>query len=247
MGYSLAQSLGHTCTPTTPALVPLVLEAGHWITQLSGLSVEAELSVRTSSGRVIRRERGPLLLTHFGISGPVALDISRHWIAAHEADPGATIIANVTPELDFPAAEQRWMDEAAARPKSTVVTVLRQWLPERLSRAIAQEGAGVPGSAVLSQLTREQRRALVHAMTALPLPVVRDRGYLFAEVTAGGIPLTEIDPATMASRCCPGLFLCGEILDVDGRIGGYNFQWAWASGRSAGMSAARFAASASDA
>ena len=91
----------------------------------------------------------------------------------------------------------------------------------------------------MAQLSKEHRRAIVHALAALPLPVVRDRGYLFAEATAGGVPLSEVDVATMASRRCPGLFLCGEILDVDGRIGGYNFQWAWATGRLAGMHATR--------
>jgi predicted flavoprotein YhiN len=79
---------------------------------------------------------------------------------------------------------------------------------------------------------------VVSALTALPLPVERDRGYLFAEVTAGGVPLNELDLATMASRPCPDLYLCGEILDVDGRIGGYNFQWAWCTGRLAGISSA---------
>ena len=84
------------------------------------------------------------------------------------------------------------------------------------------------------QLTRVQRRAVVHALTAWPLPVRGSRGYKYAEVTAGGVPLNEVDPATMESRVCPGLFLVGEILDVDGRLGGFNFQWAWSSGWVAG-------------
>ena len=86
---------------------------------------------------------------------------------------------------------------------------------------------------LLAALARDERRRLVHALVEWPLPVVDTRGYNYAEVTAGGVDLTEIDPATMESRVCPGLFLVGEILDVDGRIGGFNFQWAWASGRAA--------------
>ena len=86
-------------------------------------------------------------------------------------------------------------------------------------------------------MTRDERRNAIRSLIELPLPVTRDRGFDYAEVTAGGVPLSEIDLATMRSRVCEGLFLCGEILDVDGRIGGYNFQWAWASGRLAGMSA----------
>jgi hypothetical protein len=87
------------------------------------------------------------------------------------------------------------------------------------------------GAVQLAQLARDDRRRLVHALTRWVLPVVDSRGYNFAEATAGGVPLTEIDPATMESRVCPGLFLVGEILDVDGRIGGFNFQWAWSSAR----------------
>ena len=101
------------------------------------------------------------------------------------------------------------------------------------------QAAALDPQTPLSHLTKPARRAsLAHALTALPLPLTRDRGYLFAEATAGGVPLTEIDPNTMHSRLHPNLSLCGEILDVDGRIGGYNFQWAWASGRLAGINAA---------
>jgi predicted flavoprotein YhiN len=82
----------------------------------------------------------------------------------------------------------------------------------------------------MADLPREQRRALLHTLTDWPLPVVGSRGYSYAEVTAGGVPLSEINPATMESRVAPGLFLVGEVLDVDGRLGGFNFQWAWSSG-----------------
>ncbi|MEA2463094.1 MAG: hypothetical protein QOJ98_841, partial [Acidobacteriota bacterium] len=105
--------------------------------------------------------------------------------------------------------------------------------PERLRAAIA--GDARP----LGKLTKDERRRIVRALVESVVPVVRDRGFDYAEVTAGGVPLTEIDLATMASRRCEGLYLCGEILDVDGRIGGYNFQWAWASGRLAGIHAAK--------
>ena len=88
-------------------------------------------------------------------------------------------------------------------------------------------------------MKREQRREIVRMLTNLTVPVLRDRGFDYAEVTAGGVPLSEVDVSTMASRVRPNLFLCGEILDVDGRIGGYNFQWAWASGRLAGLHATK--------
>ncbi|HRL10724.1 MAG TPA: NAD(P)/FAD-dependent oxidoreductase, partial [Aggregatilineales bacterium] len=110
-------------------------------------------------------------------------------------------------------------------------------LPERLARALCLE-SGVDPVGTGAALTRVQRRALVATVTALTLPVTGDRGFTYAEVTAGGIPLDELHLKTLESRVCAGLYLCGEICDVDGRIGGYNFQWAWASGWLAGTSAA---------
>ena len=87
----------------------------------------------------------------------------------------------------------------------------------------------IDGESILARLSRENRRRLAHALVEWPLPIAGTRGYNYAEVTAGGLALTEIDPATMESRVCPGVYLVGEILDVDGRIGGFNFQWAWAT------------------
>jgi hypothetical protein len=109
---------------------------------------------------------------------------------------------------------------------------VRSTLTARVPDAVGVAIAGaldVPGDRLLADLTRDERKRLVHALTAWPLPVLDTRGYNFAEVTAGGVTLSEIDPASMESRVCPGLFLVGEILDVDGRIGGFNFQWAWSS------------------
>lgn len=221
-GYALVQALGHTVTETFPALVPLVLEEGHWITSLSGTSAEVELSVRSETGRVLARERGSMLCTHFGISGPVALDISRHWIAHR-----GLLFVNFLPGETFESLESQLIGG-----KNSVASVLRGRLPQRLLDALAP-------NAPLSSMTKDERRRIVRALVETPLPVARDRGFDYAEVTAGGVPLSEVDLSTMHSRKCGGLYLCGEILDVDGRIGGYNFQWAWASGRLAGQHAAR--------
>jgi predicted Rossmann fold flavoprotein len=226
-GYTLAKRLGHTVTPTFPALVPLVVESGHFVTNLSGTSLVAELLVQSPTGRTLHRDAGSLLFTHFGLSGPLVLDVSRHWIA-HQP---ASLVANLLPGETFESLDGALIAEARANPHATVASFLRRRLPDRLAEAI--------GSAPLGKLTKDERRRIVRSVIALPLPVVRDRGFDYAEVTAGGVPLTEVELATMASRTCEGLYLCGEILDVDGKIGGYNFQWAWASGRLAGMSAAR--------
>lgn len=211
-GYELARSLGHTVTPTFPALVPLVLPKEHPLTMLSGLSVDAELVVRSPSGKVLHRERGSMLFTHFGISGPVVLDISRHWIASQPA----TLTASLLPGETFESLDATLLDSTRS---------VRQRLPARLWELLAPKDT-----------TRDERRRLIRDLLELPLPVISDRGFEYAEVTAGGVPLSEINTATMQSRVCPGLYLCGEILDVDGKIGGYNFQWAWASGRLAGIS-----------
>lgn len=227
-GYALARSLGHTVTETFPALVPLVLEEGHRMTALSGTSAEVELSVRSETGRVLTRHRGSMLFTHFGISGPVALDVSRHWIASR-----GTLVANFLPGETFQSLEAQLIGEARKNPRATAGSFLKGRLPQRLLDALAA------GNPQLAALTRDERRRLVRALVETPIPVVRDRGFDYAEVTAGGVPLSEVDLSTMASRRCAGLSLCGEILDVDGRIGGFNFQWAWASGRLAGLHAAR--------
>ena len=214
-GYALARALGHTVTPTFPALVPLVVPRDHWITTLSGTSVDAELSVKSTAGRVLHRERGAMLFTHFGISGPVVLDISRHWIANRPA----TLAANFLPGETFESVDAALIGNARA--------FLRRRLPDRLAEQLAPAG----------RLTKEQRRKAAHDVVDFAIPVIGDRGFHYAEVTAGGVPLSEVDVTTMASRVREGLYLCGEILDVDGKIGGYNFQWAWASGRLAGLSA----------
>ena len=213
-GYSLVQSLGHTVTETFPALVPLVLEEGHWMTTLSGTSADVELSVRSETGRVLTRHRGSMLCTHFGISGPVVLDVSRHWIA-HQG----SLYVSFLPGETFESLDRQLIADPRA---------IRGRLPQRLLDALTPDA-----------MRKEDRRAFVRALLETRIPVVRDRGFDYAEVTAGGVPLSEVELSTMASRRCDGLYLCGEILDVDGRIGGFNFQWAWASGRLAGIHAAR--------
>jgi len=225
-GYALAREAGHTITDVFPALVPLIVDEGHWIRSLSGTSVEAELSVRNENGRVLVRHRGSLLFTHFGISGPLALDVSRHWIASQPA----TLVANFLPGETFESLEQLLMRET--NPRATIGSVLRGRMPERLLDVLTD-------ATPLSSLRKEERRRVIRAIVEQPIPIVRDRGFDYAEVTAGGVPLNEINLATMRSRQREDLFLCGEILDVDGRIGGYNFQWAWASGRLAGLNAVR--------
>ncbi|MCZ7651189.1 MAG: aminoacetone oxidase family FAD-binding enzyme [Thermoanaerobaculia bacterium] len=233
-GYPLAAALGHRVTATFPALVPLVLAADHPFRSLSGLSVPVALAVRTASGRRLAEVAGPMLCTHFGISGPAVLDVSRHLLAVRREDPGAHLAVSFQPGR----RAEEWEGALAALGPRPVRSLLAESLPPRLAEAICQLAGVEPGTPG-HRLRREDRRALVRCLSGLTLPIVGDRGFAAAEVTAGGVPLGEIDLRTMASRRAAGLHLCGEICDVDGRLGGFNFQWAWASGHVAGVGAAR--------
>ena len=231
IGLELARGLGHTLTaPIVPALVPLVLPAGHWITTLSGLTLPTEITLRAAGGRRLCATRGSTLCTHVGLSGPAVLDISRHWLIARHADPLVTLSISWLPGESADSVDAALV----ARGGRDLLAVLRERLPDRLARTLC-DLAGAPQA---GDVPREARRRLAGLVAAGPLPVCGDRGFTVAEATAGGVPLAEVRLETMESRICPGLFLAGEVLDVDGRIGGFNFQWAWASGFVAGCAAA---------
>jgi predicted flavoprotein YhiN len=235
-GWELVRRLGHTVTETHPALVPLVLHQEMFHAALSGVSLQVELSLFVL-GKLIDRRAGSLLWTHFGVSGPVVLDMSRHWITAKANNQAVELRCNFFSGRSFEQVEKLLVETAVVRPRVSLAKVLGEHFPDRFAMALLQRIEIDPATS-LSQLSREQRRALVHALTNFLLPVERDRGWNFAEVTAGGVPLQEIDYRTMESRKAPGLYLIGEMLDCDGRIGGFNFQWAWATGYVAGKAAA---------
>jgi predicted Rossmann fold flavoprotein len=236
-GFAMARRLGHTIVPTTPALAPLLLDpADAMHSDLSGVSHDAELGVWVD-GAVAIRLSGSLLWTHFGISGPVTLNASRHWLRAQLDRRPAAMTLNFRPGMQFDQVDADWQQRASANPKSSVHTTLASMLPASVAAAILRRTA-IDGSVALAHLPRDDRRRLTGALVEFPLPVIASRGYTYAEATAGGVALTEIDAGTMASRTCPGLSCVGEILDVDGRIGGFNFQWAWSSGFVAGRALA---------
>lgn len=256
-GYALARAAGHTIAPLTPALTPLLL-SGDLPARLQGLTVPAALTLTRDQRRLVTCA-GSLLFTHEGISGPAALDLSRHWLRAGDAAalrvgahflPGpARPLAEGGGLLDPRAAERpgglpdrarlesEWLAAQAGDARTTVRSWLAGRLPDRLLRELLAE-AGLDAARPLGAVPREERRRFLDVLVDCPLPVRGAVGYGKAEVTAGGVPLVEIDPRRMASRRCSGLFLAGEIVDVDGRLGGYNFQWAWSSGRVAGRAAA---------
>jgi predicted Rossmann fold flavoprotein len=238
-GLTFAQTLGHTVVPTTPALVPLLLDPSHpWSInrELSGVSQDVELAVWIG-GRVSIRLRGSLLWTHFGISGPVTLNASRHWLRAGLEGHTVRATASFCPGVGFEAQERWWAETTDARPKTSVSTALSTRVPGAVASALLRS-TKVDETRTLTHLTRDDRRRLTSALVEWPLAVTGHRGWNYAEATSGGVSLDEIDPSTLESRICPGLYLVGEMLDVDGRIGGFNFQWAWSTGHVAGRAAA---------
>jgi predicted Rossmann fold flavoprotein len=230
-GLGMLAALGHAVHPTYPALTPLVSE-GSPLGALAGISLP--VTITAHDGARSARASGGFLFTHRGYSGPSVLDVSHVPVRSRlEADADAHLTVRWT-EL----GEAEWA--AALQPEGTrtVAGALRRELPERLAEALAR-WAEVPLTRPLAQLRREERVRLVETLVRGPLPWTGDEGYRKAEVTGGGVSLAEIDPRTMESRRHPGLFICGEVLDAFGPIGGYNFLWAWATGRAAGAAAAR--------
>ena len=230
-GYQLVERLGHSITkPLVPALVPLVLEESHWVRDLSGVTLPTTVTLSKASGKLIFSCSGSTLCTHRGLSGPAVLDISRHWLIARHTDQSVQLSINW-----LPGQSAETVDELLQSRRTGVLGVLRQWLPDRLARQICIESE----APLVGDLTRNSRKKLTQNIVATPLPVTGDRGFSIAEATAGGVPLEEVKLETMESRKCPGLYLAGEVLDVDGRIGGFNFQWAWSSGYVAGSAVAQ--------
>jgi predicted Rossmann fold flavoprotein len=230
-GLAAAQRLGHTVHPTFPALTPLTASPPPHA-HLAGVSLEVTIAAPLAKGHFTTR--GGFLFTHRGYSGPAVLDASHLAVRSLRAGGERQPLLVRWTELDADA----WDAELRAAGSVQVATLLRRRLPLRLADTLRAE-AGVAADRTGAQLRREERARLVAALTRYPLPWTGDEGYRKAEVTGGGVALNEVDPRTLESRRRPRLFLCGELLDAFGPIGGHNFAWAWASGRAAGRGAAQ--------
>jgi len=230
IGLRLARELGHSVHETYAALTPLTSGAERF-TALAGVSLPVTLSARSAERSAAAT--GGFLFTHRGYSGPAVLDVSH--VAVRGAAGGANA-ARLTVSWTN-RDEQDWTRALSASGTRTVLGVVREALPERLALALIAE-AGLEPARSIAELRRDDRTALIEMLVRAPLPWAGDEGYAKAEVTGGGVSLAEIDPRTMESRLHRNLFLCGELLDAFGPIGGYNFLWAWATGRAAGMGAA---------
>jgi predicted Rossmann fold flavoprotein len=230
LGFEMVRGLGHTIHPTYPALTPLTAEPPRHA-ELAGVSLDVTITA-PGPGKGFSTHGG-FLFTHRGYSGPSVLDVSHLAVRSIMAGgPRQPLLVQWT-DVDTAA----W-DQALREGSGSVAAPLRRHLPDRLAEALLAE-AGVDPARPLHQLRREERLRLVELLTRYPLPWTGDEGYRKAEVTGGGVALSEVDPRTLESRLHPGLFLCGEILDAFGPIGGHNFAWAWATGRAAGLGATR--------
>jgi len=232
-GYPWLEALGHTITRCVPALAPLVLELP-WLRALAGIAEQdARVSV-VESGRTIAERRRPILCTHTGLSGPGPMDVSRWFELGDPAHP-PLLRVDWLPDLAEDRVRASLDAALAARGGERLARCVPGELPARLVEALCL-AVGVDPGVRASGTPKAARHAVVLALKRLELPVAGTRGFDFAEVTAGGVALPEVDPSTMASRLVPGLFVAGEILDVDGPIGGFNFQSAFSTGEAAGLS-----------
>ena len=224
-GFTIAAALGHTLTERYPALVPL-RSSDLALRALSGVSVPVTWHAHSAGKKIETRSR-ELLFTHRGFSGPAILDAS-HWVVRD----GAQL------RVQWGAADERaWGHRLVAHSRKRIDSLLGDFLPRRLADELLAR-AGIPGRVRAVQLNPKQRRRLMRIVSAFELPVDGDEGYRKAEMTGGGVPLGAVNPSTLESRSTPGIFVCGELFDALGRMGGFNFLWAWTTGRLAGESAA---------
>ena len=229
-GLRTLDALGHTMHPTYAALTPITANAPAF-NNLAGVSLTVTLTARSSERSATAT--GGFLFTHHGYSGPSVLDVS-HVIVRSRAEGDSSARLSVRWTTLGNAEWERALKPNGAR---TVTGAIRAELPDRLAAVLLQV-ANVDPARTLSELRREERLRIIETLVRGELPWHGDEGYKKAEVTGGGVALSEVDARTMQSKRHKGLFICGEALDAFGPIGGYNFLWAWATGRAAGLGAA---------
>ncbi len=184
--------------------------------------------------KLLDTRRGSLLFTHFGLSGPVVLDISRH-VSGAPRPQSLRLECDFLPTIKAAELDAQLRQQAECEGKKQIISLVPELLPRRLAELLLH-GSGLPADKKAAELSGTHRASLVKAIKQFLVPVTGTRGFAKAEVTAGGVALNEINPSTMESKLVPGLFFAGEVLDLDGPIGGYNFQAAFSTGWLAGNS-----------
>ncbi|MDQ3040263.1 MAG: NAD(P)/FAD-dependent oxidoreductase [Pseudomonadota bacterium] len=217
-GYTLAMQFGHAVLPTRAGLVPLTLTGKHAerLHDLAGVSLPVEARCNGT------RFRNFMLITHRGISGPSILQISSFW------QPGDDLLLNLLPGHDIETLFREWQQH---RRDAELKTLLGEVLPKRFAQRLCEHWIT---NKPLRQYNDPELRNIADLLSSWPLVASGTEGYRTAEVTLGGVDTDELSSATMMSRHVPGLYFIGEVVDVTGWLGGYNFQWAWASGHAAG-------------
>ena len=230
-GLTALAALGHTIRPTYAALTPLAANPAPFAS-LAGVSLTVMITAKSEKRSAAAT--GGFLFTHHGYSGPAVLDVSHVAVRSlMEKGPNARITVRWSALVD-----RNWQEAFKPNGARTVAGAVRAEMPDRLAVALITS-ANVDPHRTLSDLRRDERLRLIETLVRGVLPWTGDEGYKKAEVTGGGVALDEVDPQTLESRRCPGLFLCGEMLDAFGPIGGHNFAWAWSTGHSAGLAAGR--------
>jgi predicted Rossmann fold flavoprotein len=245
-GYRWAAQFGHTIVTPRPALVPITTSAA-WVRALAGITIpDVTIRVRESAdpeqhgddrrpaGRVLAERRGSLLFAHFGLSGPVVLDVSRA-VSGHVQPQSLSLECDFLPTLDGDRFVASLRDQALAAGKKQLVSLVEAHLPRRLCDALLA-AANLSPHMKVAELGQRGWSEVAAAFKRMAIPIQGTLGFNKAEVTAGGVALDEINSSTMQSKLVPNLFLAGEVLDLDGPIGGYNFQAAWSTGTLAGRS-----------
>ncbi|BFH60224.1 NAD(P)/FAD-dependent oxidoreductase [Paenibacillus azoreducens] len=241
-GYPWAQAAGHTITELYPTEVPIVSRES-WIAskELQGLSLrDVELSVWTPKGKKLIGHRGDMIFTHFGLSGPIALRCSqfiRQVKRKFKVDE-VEMAVDMFPDLPLQELDRMLREGLAAEPKKAIKNVLKVFVPERMLPLLMQR-AGLDGDATFAHLPKQQWLAFVDMLKKFVIRVHGTKSIEEAFVTGGGVNLKEINPKTMESKLMPGLFFCGEVLDIHGYTGGYNITAAFSTGYTAGMHAAQ--------
>ena len=234
-GYALAQSVGHTVTPIRGSLVPLESD-DRCCKDMQGLSLRnVEMSVKNQKGKVVYRELGELLFTHFGLSGPLVLSASAHMDFTKNS---YTAHIDLKPALDEQKLDARLLRDFEERANQNFSTVLGGLVPQSMVSVIV-ERTGIPGGQKAHDIRREQRRVLLETLKDFSVSLTGPRPVEEAIITSGGVKVGEVAPKTMESKKITGLYFAGELLDVDAYTGGFNLQIAWATGYAAGSSAAK--------
>lgn len=235
-GYPMAQAFGHNLISPFPALVQLTSET-QWIRSLKGIKCEAEVTLK-SAQKTLRTESGEIHFTDYGLSGIPALQLAKPVVQALAGQEKLCIEINFFPEWSLSETEEKVHKRFDRFDSVPVGDALISLINKRLIPVILKN-TGIQHNTLCRDLSGEQKKLLIQSMTQLPLPISGTRSWSDAQVTAGGIDTSQVDPVSLESRLVPGLFFAGEILDVDGDSGGYNLQWAWSSGWVAGQHAAR--------